>query len=197
MGTRGFVGFNAEGRETITYNHWDSYPEGLGVAVLHFLRTMDAEDEIRYRDAAIRIKHVSNDVPPTRDEIVELIKYSNLSVSEQDASDWYCLLRETHGKPRQILGCGYAEHAPEFPLDSLFCEWGYLIDFDARKLEVYQGFQTRPPTSGRWAGQTRPPRYEGDSGGYHAVELVATYDFDDLPTDEAFTARLEPSEEDA
>lgn len=193
MGTRGFVGFNAEGRETITYNHWDSYPDGLGVAVLHFLRNMTPDDEIRYRDQAIRIKHINNDVPPTRDEIVELIKYSNLSVSEQDASDWYCLLRETHGNPRLILGCGYAAHDDAWPLDSLFCEWGYLVDFDARKLEVYEGFQTSPVTEGRWAGGLYPT----GSGEYYPVKKVAEFDFDDLPTDEAFTARLEPSEENA
>lgn len=195
MGTRGFVGFQANNRETISYNHWDSYPDGLGLTVLNFVRHFTTDTENLYREQAANLHHVDENVKPTRDEVVKLIKYSNLSVSERDAEDWYCLLRETHGNPTAILGCGYAEHAPEWPKDSLFCEWGYLVDFDTRKLEVYQGFQTTPPRSGRWAGQSPRPRYEGDSGGYHAVNLVATYDFDDLPTDEAFTARLEPQEE--
>lgn len=30
MGTRGFIVCRFRGRYYITYNHWDSYPEGLG-----------------------------------------------------------------------------------------------------------------------------------------------------------------------
>lgn len=195
MGTRGFVGFNANDRETISYNHWDSYPSGLGLTVLSFVRHLNTDTENHYRELAANLKHVNEDVPPTRDQVVELIKYSDLAVSSRDAEDWYCLLRNTHGNPSAILSCGYAEHNSEWPKDSLFCEWGYMVDFDARKFEVYEGFQTTPPQFGRWAGQSPRPRYEGDTGGYHAVELKATYDFDDLPTDEAFTALLEPQEE--
>lgn len=38
MGTRGFVGFVIDGQEKIGYNHFDSYPDGLGVDVLSWLR---------------------------------------------------------------------------------------------------------------------------------------------------------------
>ena len=63
------------------------------------------------------------------------------------------LLRGTQGKPGKILRAGYYEDAKEFPLDSLFCEWGYLVDLDAGTLEVYRGFQKSSPTEGRWAGR--------------------------------------------
>lgn len=195
MGTRGFVGFVSDEKETITYNHWDSYPSGVGLTALNFVRGFNSHTEEEYRQKALSLKRVSDDTPPTRDQVVELIGNANLGVSTGQAEEWYVLLRETHGNPGPILDVGYAEHAPEWPLDSLFCEWGYVVDFDRRKLEVYQGFQTRPPVHGRWAGRTPTPRYEGDSGGYHAVELVATYDFDDLPTDEEFVAKLERDNE--
>lgn len=194
MGTRGFVGFVSDEKETITYNHWDSYPEGVGVTVLSFVNSLDEHTEEAYRQKAATLKHVSEDVPPTRDQVVELIGHANLGVSTGCADEWYVLLRETHGNPGAILDVGYAENAPEWPLDSLFAEWGYVVDFDRRKLEVYKGFQTSRPQFGRWAGKSPRPRYEGDDGGYHAVELVATFDFDDLPTDTEFVAKLEPEE---
>lgn len=195
MGTRGFVGFVSDEKETIVYNHWDSYPSGVGETVLSFVQSLDPHTEEVYREKAKTVKHVSDDVPPTRDQIVELIGHANLNVSTRDVDEWYVLLRETHGVPSAILDCGYAEHAPEWPLDSLFCEWGYLVNFDDRTLEVYRGFQTNPPAKGRWRGRTPAPRYEGDSGGYHAVDLVATYSFDDLPTTDEFVSSLERDED--
>ena len=30
MGTRGAFGFLVDGETKVTYNHWDSYPSGLG-----------------------------------------------------------------------------------------------------------------------------------------------------------------------
>jgi hypothetical protein len=183
MGTRGFVGFVSGEKETITYNHFDSYPAGLGAGVLDFLRSLDAHTEEYYRQSALTIRHVDQATSPTREDIVKLAKYANLNVSTGQATEWYVLLRETQGNPAAILESGYAEHAPNWPLDSLFCEWGYLIDFDHRKLEVYQGFQRTAPENGRWQG-----RRMQDSNGYYAVDLVAVWSFDNLPSDREMEA---------
>ena len=196
MGTRGFVGFQSDDKETITYNQYDMYPSGNGVGVLEFVRgiTADPHKEEAYKAKAASLKQVNQDTPPTRDEVVNLIGLSNLNVSNRDAEEWYVLLRETHGDPRAILECGYAEHMPTWPHDSLFCEWGYLIDFDRRVLEVSEGFQTSPPTEGRWAGvQSTQGAATGNT--YYPVKLVAEFAFDDLPTNDEFVAKLEPNEE--
>ena len=37
MGTRGFWGVRDNGRTRFTYNHFDSYPTGLGVDVAEFI----------------------------------------------------------------------------------------------------------------------------------------------------------------
>jgi len=194
MGTRGFVGFVADDKETITYNHWDSYPSGIGVTVLEFARQCKGTNFYRVKDAAAGLKHVSDDEPPTRDQIVELASYANTHVSTGAVdAEWYVLLRETHGNPDAILKCGYAEHAPEWPLDSLFCEWGYVLDFDTRTLDVYQGFQTSPPTEGRWAANPEDgPDYRQTPSGYYPVNRVASFDLDDLPTDTEFIAKTDP-----
>lgn len=197
MGTRGFVGFESGNKETITYNQFDMYPSGRGVAVLEFVRTLatDPHLEEAYREKAASLKQVNQDTPPTRDQVVELIGKADLGVSTRQVTEWYILLRGTHGDPAAILDCGYAEHVPDWPKDSLFCEWGYLIDFDRRTLEVYEGFQTSPVTEGRWAG-VQPEGRETLSGNtYYSVKKVAGFEFDDLPTADEFVAKLEPSEE--
>ena len=43
MGTRGFVGFVAEGREVIAYQQFDSYPSGVGVDTLRWLRSANLD----------------------------------------------------------------------------------------------------------------------------------------------------------
>lgn len=179
MGTRGFVGFVAEGRETIVYNHSDSYPEELGINVLHYARGID--DRAAAKASAAAIIHVSDETPPTEKQIDALSQYANLSVGRRgDRPDWYQLLRETQGDPAAILKAGHAEHFPEWPTDALYCEWGYLIDFDREVLEVYRGYQTAAHADGRF--HDRATTHAAD--GYHPVRLIASYSLDDLPTNE-------------
>lgn len=184
MGTRGFLGFVANDRETIIYNHCDSYPAGLGVAVLNYARSISDMDAAKREAAAI--VHVSDETPPTDEQVEALHRFANLSVGERKGRpDWYQLLRETQGNPDAILDAGHAEHNPDWPADSLFCEWGYLIDFDRGSFEVYQGFQTSPHDSGRFHGR----KAQGARGrGYFPVRLVASYSLDALPSNERLTA---------
>jgi hypothetical protein len=83
-----------------------------------------------------------------------------------------------------LLEAGVTLDRSDFPADSLFCEWGYLIDLDAMTFEVYRGSQKAPHTAGRFA--RRPPAEEG----YHPVALVASWPLADLPDWEAFVAPL-------
>lgn len=191
MGTRGFVGFVADGKETITYCQYDSYPSGVGLNVLHWARTVTDWNEVRRQAAAL--VHVDDDTPPTPEQIERLRQYADTDVSTRKLTEWYVLLRETQGEPALILESGHAEHASEWPGDSLFCEWGYLIDLDQSVLEVYRGFQTKPHTTGRFHDRTRDggpePSYGGGST-YYPVRLVRTWKFSELP-DEPVFLRLE------
>lgn len=212
MGTRGAFGFVIKGEEKIGYNQYDSYPEGRGVDVLKFLRAADLEV---VRNLAERLEVIDDNTPPTPEQVKALAPWTNLSVSGQSTDDWYCLTHRSHGDLGEILACGYIDDGRWFPLDSLFCEWAYVVDLDAGVLEVYKGFQEARPTMGRWAGRPtdeddqeayesqvaylkkhgREPR-PFESPKYKAVELIATYPLDDLPTDEDFVAKCDPPEED-
>jgi hypothetical protein len=172
MGTRGFVGFVVDGQEKIAYNHFDSYPSELGVHVLQWARSVEDWQEIRELAATLRL--VSDDSPPTSEDVAMLGDYYDGRVGGTSAVSWYQLLRKTQGDMAAILAAGALEDASEFPYDSLFAEWGYIVDLDANRLEVYKGFQEEPHKEGRFA--TR-----GADRGYYPVRMIASWPLDALP----------------
>lgn len=186
MGTRGFVGLVIDNEIKIGYNHFDSYPSGIGSLVL-----ADA------KEIATNI-----DTYAAKARALLVIK---------DEADNYSRLRHLQGNLLETLKYGEIIDAEDFPVDSLFCEWGYLLDFDHQTFDVYKGWQKSPPKDGRWAG--RPTQQELDERAeegrkmlknkviaehqlsfyvdppeYFAVELVATWDLKDLPDEEKFIA---------
>lgn len=182
MSTRGFLGFVAEGHETITYVHFDAYPSGLGADVLRFARSVTDWDAVKRQAAAI--VHIDADVPPTPEQCTALERFADHEVGGKDPSpdaEWYRLLRHTQGDPAALLEAGHAAHDPAWPGDSLFCEWGYLLDLDAGVLEVYGGFQKRPHTGGRFSDRKC-------RDGYHPVRRVASWLLTELPDDAALDA---------
>lgn len=187
MSTRGFVGFVADGTEKIAYNHSDSYPEGLGKGVLAWLRLGLSTEFLRIAARTLRV--VSDETPPTDDDIERLRPFTDRTVGERkERPDWYQLLRETQGRPGEMLRAGVILDASEFPLCSLFAEWGYLVDLDAETLEVYRGFQQRGHTLGRFAG--RPGQ-----DGYYPCALIRSWPLSELPDDQAFVSALEGGED--
>ena len=84
---------------------------------------------------------------------------------------------------------GTLENSLDFAGDSLFCEWAYVVDFDKRVLEVYQGFNTEPlDVMERFAQLPH-------EGKYYPVKWAASFWLDDLPSDENFLAVLGVGEE--
>lgn len=172
MGTRGAITFVSNGVEKATYNHWDSYPSGLGADVLNWLRSNDW-DLSTVRTQVDALLMVDDQAEPTAEERERFAQYANSNVST--GKDWYALLRETQGNPAAILEAGAAGDASGFPLDSLFCEWAYVVDLDREVFEVYEGFQKSGPSKGRWSSVTSP-----DSGGYWPVSLVKSWPIAEL-----------------
>ena len=216
MGTRGAFGVIIGEQEKIGYNQFDSYPEGRGIEQLQWVRqivfTKDYSfpgDFSKFKTLAEECEVVDDSTKPTKREKEALRGWTDLNVSEQSTDDWYCLTRDTHGSIENMLRCGFIYDNRDFPLDSLFCEWAYIVDFDQEVFEVYQGFQKKLPKKGRWAGR---PTKEEDAESYKlhlewcknndrepwkpkvseykAVELIASYPFDALPSDEEFLSEM-------
>lgn len=181
MGTRGAFGVVVDGVEKIGYNQYDSYPEGHGVENLQWIRSIiERGFENDTRQLALDAKLVDDTVVAEKEDIEKLSAFTNLSVSEQSTDDWYCLTRNTHGQIRLMLDCGYILDGSDFPYDGLFCEWAYIVDFDARMFEVYQGGMQNVEAEGRFAHGSI------SDNGYGPVSLIASYGFDELPSDEDF-----------
>jgi len=184
MSTRGFLGFVADEHETITYVHFDAYPGGLGADVLKWARTVTDWDAVRRQAAAI--VHIDGNVMPTDEQRAALAEYMKPGVGgskDDPGEEWYRLLHGTFGDPAATLAAGHAPHAPDWPGDSLWCEWGYLVDLDAKTFEVYRGFQ-EVRHSGRFSGRAVDERT-----GYQPVKLAASWPLAALP-DDAEYARL-------
>jgi hypothetical protein len=197
MGTRGFIGFVVNGEEKIAYNHFDSYPEGLGVETLKWLRNANLAEVVEQA----RALRVAGDEKPTPEDVERLQEFTNLGVGESSTDDWYCLLRNTQGDPDAILRAGVIEDARGFPFDSLFCEWGYLVDLDRAVFECYKGFQKSPHDEGRWgqrATAVNPwaPEHLLWEQEYKPVRRVAEWSLERLPDDDTFLKALESKEGD-
>ena len=203
MGTRGLLGFVADGELKASYNHNDSYPAGLGADVLTFVAQLVKDGPAAIASAKERVKAlrvVENEgTEPTDEDVAALHPWTNESVGRPTDSgkpSWYQLLRETQGNADAILSSGYILDGRDFGKDSLFCEWAYVINFDTQCIEAYRGFQTTPPTKGLWVGQ--PPdaivggkKAERIGEVYYPIEQVHAFPFGDLPESWEFVATVE------
>lgn len=143
MGTRGSFGVRIDGENKLFYNHWDSYPTGLGRDLQKQINSMRLNwgmDEIRRR--AKELRSVDEDSHPTEIEKRKYQQYADARVSSQSLDEWYVLLRNLQGDLVGTLEAGVGIVNNGFIKDSLFCEWAYILDLDLEILEVYTGFQS-------------------------------------------------------
>lgn len=194
MGTRGFIGFVIDGQEKIAYNHWDSYPSGLGADMLNWLRiaTSESTEQVAERVRALRVVDPQSKATP--EDVEALREFADKGVGTKDPSDWYVLLRHTQGNPAAMLQAGVIEDASHFPADSLMCEYGYVVDLDAQRFEAYEGFQHSPHGEGRFADWPLDSYSEG-IGQYYPVRLVASWPLAELPSNEEFLATLKDADD--
>lgn len=184
MGTRGLFGFRLKEKDYLAYNHFDSYPSGLGVKMAEFVQGIKNVKTTMAKVAKLLL--VSEDEKPSYEQIQKLRKFSDPKVSTGQLDEWYCLLRKCQGNPQAILQAGVMIDGHEFAADSLFCEWGYIVNFDTQKLEVYKGFQDKPHKNGRYA---RLP-VEKDSK-YYPIALVAEIPFKKVTPDSVMATENE------
>lgn len=69
--------------------------------------------------------------------------FADTGVGTQRASDWYCLLRNVQGAaalPHILDGTlTHLVDSTDFEQDTLFCEWSYFIDWEAREVQIVGG----------------------------------------------------------
>lgn len=181
MGTRGLVGFRVDDTDFLSYQQFDSYPSGVGQQVLDELKGLLTDFQIsELRDRVRGIRLVNEHDEPTEEEQKQyMATWENVS----NGNDWYSFLRECQGHIRMWYDTGMMIDSKEFIKDSLFCEWAYIVNLDTLKLEIYQGFQTKPTKNGRYKARKSSkwtPKYDGDEF-YYPCEMIAEFAFGELP----------------
>lgn len=173
MGTRGVWGFYKKGINKLTYNHFDSYPSHLGLKMVEFVQSTSIED---LNNIFGRIILIDESVKPTKNQIKECKKYSDLKVSNQSIFDWYCLLRNAQGCPELYKSdLRYMLNYNNFIKESLFCEWAYVINLSENILEIYSGFRDKP--------NSKENRYKilEPKEDYYACEKLIDFRLNEIP----------------
>ncbi|KAE8151854.1 hypothetical protein BDV25DRAFT_152064 [Aspergillus avenaceus] len=139
MGTRGLVFIRCRGRYFVYYNHFDSYPEGLGEAIVQEI----PEDPEEYRKWLESMREAYNELV---DKFEQYLPVNICDSSMEGLSTRYRDIDDRLQEPplRAIL--------PEW-IDQLFIEWNYTLDLDRELLGVDQAVYFRLdkiPRNGRW-----------------------------------------------
>jgi hypothetical protein len=182
MGTRGAIGFRLDGQDKVTYNHFDSYPSGVGAELLTELCGIKNWEAVK--TAVRNITFIDQNEPPTEEQIELCAEFTDLGVGDQSTSDWYCLLRGAQGSLAPYLTgkLPFMSDNHTFLLASVFCEYAYIVNLDDMTLEFYKGFNKDNKLAGRYAskskakGQGRLPTEE-----YFGVVLMEAMPLADLP----------------
>lgn len=147
MGTRGLIGLRHKDKDQLTYNHYDSYPEELGVNFLKSIKKFSIE---QMKNAFDNIKLIEDEnKKPTKKEFEKYGKYGNPGVggpmSNTKVKTYYQLLHQLQGNIEPYLS-GEVDimiESNNFIKDSLFCEWAYIVNLDTETLEIWRGFQKK------------------------------------------------------
>jgi hypothetical protein len=161
MSTRGAYGVRIDGVDKVTYNHGDSYPEGLGSDLVKEIWSWFTRG---FGHAFLR---------------EELIIKAGVLELVPSTQTWYDRLRTTQGSlSGHLLDSGIMIDNASFLAESLYCEWAYIVNFDEMTFEVYKGFQKKPHYKGRYGVQVQNLGEDE----FYPVALVGTYPLDSIPS---------------
>ena len=154
MGTRGAIGVRVNGKTKKHYNHWDSYPSGLGIAFLQdVLKLLKKLGQEKIAKKAEELKEFP-DREATDEEVERYRQYADEGVGSRDIHDFYVLLRETQGDLEAMLETGFHESV------DAGIEYEYIWDLDRNCIHFHdhnEGVNERIPmediesTMTRWS----------------------------------------------
>jgi hypothetical protein len=172
MSTRGLLGVrftDLEGKKQFhgCYNHFDSYPSGLGEEVVEFVQKVlhhPITIEQMYKNAQ-KVEWVDEDKKPTKKQLTNLVKagfcikserledirnsglscciIEGASTRTKQNENWYWTLRDYQGfKTFEAIfkGIPYLVEYTSF-IRCPTCEYAYVLDLDRQVLEFYKGWQ--------------------------------------------------------
>jgi hypothetical protein len=173
MGTRSSVIIIQDGVEKSYYNQYDGYPSGVGTDVLKQLKAIDKVKDgwDQFKKNCKKVVTIDASKKPSAAVMKKYIAngFYDERVSTRSPEDWYCLLRNLQGADYiPAIMSGKVQHICDgsgFIKDSLFCEYGYVIDLDKMVVEFYKGYQHEPQPGNRFGTQV-------GEGGYYPCAKV-------------------------
>jgi hypothetical protein len=178
MGTRGTYGFASNTKVKLSYNHFDSWPEGLGKEIVAFIRKVNAENGWAKLRMAVD-KCIVVDENAAMDES-EARQYFPKKKSFPKLPIWYEAMHHfQNGKILDAVYTGEVKHitdGSEFPKNSHFCEYCYVIDLNRMAFDIYVGKQKQPDKNSHF-GQTK------NEEGFYPCKIVVSWRLDAIPED--------------
>ena len=183
MGTRGIIGFYHRGRTYGAFNAMDSDPEYLGIEVINYLRRTNI-CELREKMSTIIV--VDPDKKPTP-KAIDICR--SAYTGTKTPISWNELLRSVQSF--DVFDLPYMINNKSFLYNSLFCEWAYIINLDAKTLEIYKGLNKKIG-KGRYADipeeNKKPVTFNNGRvlpwDGYYGVRLIKTYSLKSILSNE-------------
>lgn len=187
MGTRHIVAVVLNDEYKVAqYGQWDGYPEGQGAVIQQFF-SHDSEyvNMDRLREAVSNCTFMTDeeyhrifnsfaktsDMGMTMDE-ADKFKASQYGYLSRDTSaEIIPLIYERNGLP--------LTNSISFAADSLFCEWGYVINLDNDTLEIYKGFNKEPLAESERFADMQPVEWGEDT--YFPIKLLMVVPLNELP----------------
>ena len=194
MGTRNLTVVYIDGKYKVAqYGQWDGYPEGQGVTVFEFARSLNNPIIMEEFKRKVRASSWIGE---------RKIKKINSDIDSGKLKEWQKvypeLSRDTCAKILNIImerddGISL-QNDIDFAADSLFCEWAWLIDLDAGTFEGYRGFNDHTELK-------EDDRFyflrDKERGEYHCIMLAHKWKLSELPSDEDFFDAFREDEDEA
>lgn len=194
MGTRNSTLIQVNGEYKVAqYCQWDGYPSGEGAGILESLKELNLQ---KLKENVSSLGSVSDE------ELRELWKslgaddsgFVGLDIAQKFKETYPHLHRDCGGSNIiKLIEFGHTKSVyldKEFPKDSLFCEWCYVIDFDKNTFEVYKGFNTEPLNEGERFFVDPSTVKERDTK-YYPVKFLISFDLSNLPTKGEFLEKID------
>ena len=173
MNTKGAYGYRINSTDKITYNELSSHPSHLGRKILTYIAITPVE---QMRKAARNIELVDFYSKPLRELIEKYKEYSDEDARDNENDDWYSLLYKSQGNCQEYHhGLKHMIDCQFFLMDSLVCEWAFIINLDEEVFEAYRGINKDTNAPGRYASRKTWPHSE-----YSGVRLFDEIDLKEI-----------------
>ena len=188
MGTRNLTCVQKDNKLIVAkYCQWDGYPDGQGRTVVDFI--------LNKFDKVLFLKKIRNVSDMTTEELDEKwvecgaepdTSGVNMTVSAKFKANYPYLHRDMGGEILEYIQNLEGElkilFSKDFAIDSLFCEYAYVLNLDEDTLDFFTGFNTDGPQRNIFFDPETDEleRKKHRETIYYPVKKMETFTFDEI-----------------